>query len=510
MAFEPKSAEIELKYTKPQNTETIPVVMTLTSNDGAISRVISVSANPFIESVVPSAGNAQIDGKLCVKVLVEKVEGGFSCLEGINNFTVHLMNKDINIDSEIFATAKLLSVNSVQASEQAVTFTSNILVKPIMLASEKIKYIAELPLAQQKKDIIEYTDVVAGTAQDFDLNLELDLPSSISKILCVESKVVLSKAEAGNDLVVLHGENYTNMIYLTADEQPKLKSQKYAQEFNHELLANNITTADVVTATLQNAVTQYELQGELSSTKGTILLKNQLKANIFVRQNKSYEAVVDAFCPNYLLNNEYSSFVSQKLLSSDLNFEKIDGSIVLGEDSPRIDKVLAVCAGNVVVKSSEISDDGIKIAGALNCNIIYVLDDDNASTQSVFAEVPFNINLKKNGINDDNSYKLNIVAKEIEARNKKSKEIDILAELAIETTILNNVTEANLQAVTLGDKRTQNASAMGVYIVSQAQDLWEVSKALAVPSELIMEQNPDLQFPITSPQRLIIYREKRL
>ena len=157
MAFEPKSAEIELKYTKTQNTETIPVVMTLTSSDGAISRVISVSANPFIESVVPSAGNAQIDGKLCVKVLVERVEGGFSCLEGINNFTVHLMNKDINIDSEIFATAKLLSVNSVQASEQAVTFTSNILVKPIMLASEKIKYISELPLAQQKKDIIEYT-----------------------------------------------------------------------------------------------------------------------------------------------------------------------------------------------------------------------------------------------------------------------------------------------------------------------------------------------------------------
>lgn len=510
MAFEPKSAEVEIRYAKPQNEESIPVVMTLSSLDGAISRVVSVSANPFVESVVPSAGSVQIDGKLCVKILVEKVNGGYSCLEGVNNFTIHSMNTEINLESEIFATAHLLGVNSVQASEQAVTFTSNILVKPIMLAKEKVKYIVELPVAEQKKEVIEYSDIVAGTNQEFELNLELDLPSSVSNILSVESKVVLSKAEAGNDLVALHGEVYTNMVYLTADEQPKLKNQKYVQEFNHELLANNITTADIVTATLQCGNTQYELQGELNSAKGTILLKNLLKANIFVRQNKNYEAVIDAFCPKYLLNNEYSSFISQKLISQDLSFEKIDGSIVLGEDSPRIDKVLAVCAGNVVIKSNEIKDNELNVNGVLNCNVVYVLDDESASTQSVFAEVPFNFILKKDGLSQDNYYKLNIVPKEIEARNKKSKEIDILAELAIETTILGNTTEATLQSITLGEKRVESTSAMGLYIVSQAKDLWEVSKALVIPGDLIMEQNPDLQFPITSPQRLIIYREKHL
>lgn len=510
MAFEPKSAELEIKYTKQQTGEGVPVVMTLSASEGAISRVVSVSANPYVENVTPSAGSVQIDGKLCVKVLVEKVEGGFSCLEGTNGFTAHIMNSEITQNSEIFATAQLLGVNSVQASEQAVTFTCNVSVSPITLATEKVKYIEELPIAQVKKDLISYTTVVAGSAQDFELNLELDLPTSVSKILSVESKVALSKAEAGNDVVALKGEAYTNLIYLTNDEQPKLKSQKYTQEFNHELLATNITTQDIVSATAQSSNTQYELQGELNSAKGTILLKNIVKTNIFVRQNKTCEAVVDAFCPHYLLNNEYASFISQTLGASELTFEKIDGSIVLGEDSPRIDKVLAVCSGNVVVKSTEVVDSQLNVTGVLNCNVIYVLDDENATTQSVFAEVPFNIALKKDNLNENNSYHINIVSKDIEARNKKSKEIDILAELAIEMVVLENVTEASLQNVTLGEKRTVNTSAMGLYIVPEAKDLWEVSKALVVSGDLIMQQNPDLQFPFTTPQRIIVYREKQL
>ncbi len=509
MAFEPKSAEIELKHTKQLAGETVPVVMTISQNESTISRVISVSANPYVENVSVSAGNVQIDGKLCVKVLVENTESGFSCFEGINNFTAHIMNSEITQNSEIFVTAQLLNINSVQASEQAVTFTCNILLNPVIICSEKIKYIEELALAQVKKDMISYTTVVAGAMQDFELNLELDLPTSVSKILSVESKVALVKAEAGNDIVTLKGEAYTNLIYLTNDEKPKLKNQKYIQEFNHELLATNITAQDLVSATIQSSCTQYELQGELNNAKSTILLKNIVKTNIFVRQVKTFEAVVDAFCPNYLLNNEYSSFVSQNLGEYNLTFEKIDGNIIVGEDSPRIDKILAVCSGNVVVKTKEVVDNQINIVGMLNCNIIYVLDDENATTQSVFAEVPFNIALKKDNANETNNYYINIVPKDIEARNKKSKEIDILAELAIETGVFENITEASLQNITLGEKRITNNSAMGLYIIPEAKDLWEVSKALVVSGDLIMQQNPDLQFPFTTPQRIIIYREKQ-
>lgn len=510
MAFEPKSADLEIRFTKALTEDTIPVVMTLQNNDGVISRVVSVSSTPYIEQAVSSSGSVQIDGKLCVKIIVETVDGGYNCLEGTNNFTVHSMNAEINPESEVFATAYCSGVKSVQASEQAVTFTANILVKPVMLSSEKVGYIEDLSVAEVKKDSINYTDVVASTAQEFDLDIELDMPQSVNKVLCVESTAVLSSAEAGTDVVTLNGEIYTNIIYITADEQPKLKNQRYTQVFTHELLANNITPNDIVTATMQNCATGYELQGELNSTKGTIVLKNLVKTNIFVRQNKSIETVVDAFCPRYFLNNNYSSFASQKVVVKDLAFEKIDGNIVLGEDSPRIDRVLAVCAGNIVTNSITLGDGEISAGGVLNCYVFYALDDDDGTTQSVSCEVPFNISIKKDGITENSVVKLNVVPKDIEARNKKSKEIDILAELAIEYTVLEGCNGAILQNITLGEKRPENTSAMGLYIVPEAKELWDISKALGVSGEMIMAQNPDLQFPFSSPQRLIIYREKHI
>ena len=115
MAFEPKSADFEVKRAKPLSKDTIPVVTTIANNDGAISRVISMNVTPCIEQVVASTGSAQIDGKINIKILVEKVEGGYDCIEGTTNFTAHVMNNEINQDSEIFATAHNLGVSNIQA-----------------------------------------------------------------------------------------------------------------------------------------------------------------------------------------------------------------------------------------------------------------------------------------------------------------------------------------------------------------------------------------------------------
>ncbi len=510
MAFEPKSADFELKYAKVINSEAVPVVMTLSNSEGAISRVISIYASPLLEQVVANSGSAQIDGKLCAKIIVELVEGGYSCLEGTTNFTIHAMSPEITPESEIFANLYNIGVNNVQASEQSVTFTCNVLAKLKLLCSERVKYLADLPVAEQKKETLSYSDIVASTMQEFEVGVELDLPSSISKILCVESRLVLNSAEAGNDVITLNGEVYSNLVYLTNDENPKLKNQRYSQNFTHELLANNIVGTDKVNASIQNCMVSYEVQGELGNAKSTVILKNECKSNIFVYQNKSIDVVADAFCPNYLLNTEISSFKSQEFEGCELRFEKVDGSITLGDDAPRIDRVLAVSAGNVVLRNSEILDNEIQVSGVLTCNIIYILDDDLGSVQSIFAEVPFTLTIRRDNLDANDLVRLNIVPKEIEARNKKSKEIDILAEVALELDISKNKDGAILQNVTLGERRPENTSAIGLYIVPSANDLWEVSKALAIPGSVIMEQNPDLSFPITTPQRLIIYKQKHI
>ncbi len=508
MPFEPTKKDLQVNYSVDLREETTPVVVNLSAVNGTISRVIFISNKAHIDSVITNTGSAQIEGKIRSNVLVQNTDGSFVNLSATTPFSVPIINPDLNTDSQLLATAKILNINSVQASENMVSFTANVCVKPILIVAKCTQILENVDsIAEQKRDTINYVDIISATAQEFDLSVELDLPQSISSILNIDTTTVLNEVEAGNDLVALHGEIYCNMIYLTNDDEPKLKNHHYIQEFTHEILATGVLISDFANANLENIDSHYELTGEINSAKGTIVLDNRIKANLIIGQAKSSEAVVDAFCPNYKLETDFTEFSQQSALNV-CNSEKIDGSINLGEDSTRIDKVLCVSEGNIVVKSVAQNEGNFTVSGTLMCDVVYKLDNDEGSIESVLAEIPFELNIKNENVHENSVLRVDINPREIDARNKRAKEIELLAEVNVFTTIINTQSEQVLSDISLGEKRTQNTSALGYYVIPQANSLWDVSKMLLVSGDVIMQQNPDLQFPFSTPQKVIVYRQK--
>lgn len=510
MALDLTTKDLDIQYSKELKQENIPVLVNVSAGAGAISRVISIMNKVCVDNITANLGSAQVEGRIHSAILIKNVEGWFECLNGSTNFNVPIVNSEIIADSAMLATAVEQGLSGVQASENLVSFSVNVGLKPTLFVVEKNKLLENIDkLAEQKRDNIEYNDIVAVNSQDFDISLELDLPGSISRVLNIDAQTVLKKAEAGNDMIALQGEIYCNMVYLTADDEPKLKNHRYSQEFTHEVLANGVLMTDVVNANLQTVETTFELNGEINSTKGTVILNNKLKANLVVSQIKTAEAVVDAFCPHYTLGNVYSSITQQKIESFFVN-EKVDGSISLGEDEARVDKVLAVGRADAVITELAVDDGNATIRGKLLSDVVYKLDTDEGDIESVLAEIPFEINYKNEMINKQTNINVDIKICDIDARNKRAKEIDILAELACAIEISNNNAEAILSEVTLDAKRPQSTTAFGYYIIPEAKSLWDASKMLLVSGDLIMEQNPDLTFPITEPQKVIIYKQKLL
>ena len=508
MQLDVKNIEKEVKYTKLLDKEKVFVNININGSEWGIGRVISISSKPVVETSLVNNGSIEISGKIISKVLIKDSKDDFRVLECATNYTTHIKNHDVNQDSCVYAIASLDSILNIQASDQSVNFSCNILVQPTIVLSQKFKVIESLSnVVQQKSEEFSYMDLIASNTQDFELNFELDLPTNISKILSVESLGNLKSIEAKNDIINLNGEIYYNMLYLSADETPKLKSQRYAQEFNYEILAENIQATDLVDCQLQTGSVNFEIQGEIDSTKGSLSLSNQMKANIFVRQTKTCNLITDVFSIKYNLNMQQSSFLEQNIETKTLN-EKIDGNIVLDEDSAKLDRVLAVNSGNVIIKQTVINKETIQIEGVLVCNVIFKLDDEQNTIQSIFSEVPFNLSMN-NEWDDNAGISIDIIPKEIEARDKKSKEIDILAEIIINLKVSLYKNNNLLQEISIGDERPEFIP-IGVYIVEKAEDLWSISKKLLIDSKSIMEQNPDLTFPITTPQRIVIFRQREL
>ncbi len=342
--------------------------------------------------------------------------------------------------------------------------------------------------------------MIASSTQRFNLELELEQPSAIGEVLCVDSCVQLVSVEAGVDLVRLNGEIITNLIYLDNDEPAKLKNQFFTQAFSHELMASNLTPQDSVCAEVSVFSTETKLDGELSSSKGTILLTLGLQANIYVEKENNIELVVDAFCPRYNLvtSTTQSLFVGNK--SIDAIFEKIDGSVVLNENSERIDRVLCVSGQNILIES--VADS--VVVGKMFCNIIFTLDDENCSVNSILATIPFSIRFEpKYGAISS----VDVVIRNIDARHKRAKEIDIISELYVKISYREERTISYLSDCTLGEKRNEYLPPLCLYYVSQADSLWGLSKMLCVSKDVIMEQNPELTFPLRSCP-VLVYRKR--
>lgn len=511
MVFQPVINELKTKYKKKITVEKVTISITLNSNDNKIGQVLSVGAKPCVSNVVPAQGSVLIEGKICSKIVLVNSQGDFFSLEGTTNFNQHIMNAGINSDTSVFATASLLDIGNIQATDSAVSFSASILIEVLGLNEQSIKYVQSVnELAHQRMGDIQYTDIISTTTQEFETLNEVELPNNIGSVVQVESDVLLTDVDVDKDVVTLNGHISANLIYTTNEDKPRLKNHRYNIEFSQEVLVTGVESGHMALATLEDCCTTYEVQGELNSTKGVLQIKNQLRTNIFVYAPKVFSAVVDVFCPRHELHSSTSSFIVQQHKDKQVYNEKIDGNIVLSNEDARIDRILATASNSIV--SNAINENNIlTLEGTMYTNVIYQLEDDEGTIGSVLAEIPFNLSLRTDeSLAENDLYSLKIIVNDIEARNKRSREIDIIADvvISIETNSDNN--SAVLSDITLGDKRGNENSAIGIYFVNKANDLWDVAKFLLVSPDLIEKQNPGLEFPITKPTKIMIYREKNI
>lgn len=510
MAFEPQINEFEIKYNKKLEAVKTQSAITLTSNGEKIDKVLFTRAMPYITNVTANAGSASLEGGVFATALVATESGVITSLTGTGTFLATYTSSGLSADSQLFASVRNLGTDSLAVSDNSVNFVSLIGVDVSMTEKQKVNYVSSLPKANQKVGVAQYTSLSSAKSESFELTTDIDSPNSISKVLLTESYGVLKEVTTSNDLVTLNGEIVTNLVYLTKDENPKLKNQLYSTEFHQEILCTGVTSEHIATASLDTYNNEFEVQGELSSSKGVILLKNKFNANIFVESNNTLDSVVDAFCSHKEMNLDFQSFVQQKILYNKNITDKVDGNVVLSEDDVRIDKVVATSSGLGVVNSTQIVDEEVVVPGTVYVNIVYLLDDEMRTTQAIQVEMPFESSVRLNGVKPDDQVFAKVVVRETDARNKKSKEIDVLTDIIICLSVVRNENEAVLSGVTLGEKVKSSETSMGMYVIEQAKDDWEVAKNLQVNPDILMQQNPNLTFPITKPTQIIVYRQQKI
>lgn len=207
--------------------------------------------------------------------------------------------------------------------------------------------------------------------------------------------------------------------------------------------------------------------------------------------------VADAFSKSNILNLNYGG--ESVFADTDIKIysERVSG---LCATKAKLDYTCAFLAAALPCAEFARTADGIE--GSVTATLLYEQGGEIHSTE---VNMPFTVKLS--GLSD-NCREISVAVCGMSLRQRAEGECEGEAVLKIsaadgELKSVKYITEA-----TEGEARKLSDSAISVYIPAAGDGLWETAKRLCESPENISLSNPELSFPLTGKERILIYRPK--
>lgn len=208
--------------------------------------------------------------------------------------------------------------------------------------------------------------------------------------------------------------------------------------------------------------------------------------------------VCDAFCKESELNLKFETESVSVNTDVKVYNERISGPCAA---KAKLDYTCAFLAAALPRVEYARNKDGIE--GSVAATLLY---EQGGEVRSTEVNMPFCVTLS--GLSE-NCTNVSAAVCGISLRQRQEGECEGEAVLKItawdgETKTVTYLTEASE-----GEPKKQDDCAVSVYIPSAGDGLWETAKRLCESPESIKLSNPELTFPLTGKERILIYRAKQ-
>lgn len=218
----------------------------------------------------------------------------------------------------------------------------------------------------------------------------------------------------------------------------------------------------------------------------------------FFYEEESVTLVTDAFGTENELSLTFAEETADLHTDIKVYSERVSG---LAAAKAKLDYTCAFLAAALPRAEFVRSEGGIE--GSITATLLY---EQGGETRSTEINLPFSVNLA--GLSSE-SADISVAVCGMSLRQRAEGECEAEAALRISAADGERASIRYVSDAAEGESRRHNASAISVYIPSAGDGLWETAKRLAEPPEDIQRSNPDLQFPLSGKERILIYRPKK-
>ena len=461
-----------------------------------ITKILGVSSAVDVFTTEVFAGEARIKGKVDFKVLYSNTSGDNRCLVSTVEFSDKMLGDEITGGNPCVS-AKVLDTDIVSASSSEIRLAAVVEIQLLGQVTKRIKYLVKggdgVHACEQNE---QYTKVLACFAGSNSITAEASIGAK--QIECFESRIAVTRITPSTDIVVVEGEIVSDVVYRgEGGIGHALLSTPFAFEVE---ATGSISGCDAFASLRISGATANVIEGE----ENTIIINYTATANGFVYEKRAFDCVADAFCVKNELVKQEQAISNSSVKASAFFADEVDGSVTLEAGLPIVDNIVTPIGSAVIISSAYATNGKIVVEGLLRSNVVYFSGESN-SCNSVTVELPFSVSKPMDVSENDKVFASGEVLG-VNVKIRRGNEIDVRADVRFAVCISGEVKFSVITDIALGAEIVEPQSAISMHIASKKETLWDVAKVFCVSPEVVMEQNPELSFPLTGGERIICFR----
>ena len=470
------------------------------------SKILSVCADAYVSSVEVLAGQVNFSGVVTMQVIYLTGEGETEKAEENVTFSSKFESDNITAGQKAIVKVKVIDCEVSAFSGDSVRLSINLEQSGEIICEKEISSIRanddDICFKDEQISVIKFVGEASEVAS---LSSQVTARGKVKKVLMTESSVLVKNVEAGVNFVSVSGDIVSRVLYVT--EEDKFESAYVTDAFKQEVELSGTSQDSLVEGYATVRKDNVSVQVEEDDKGGKVNLTIPVEFAVKAYEQVSVNVIRDLYSVTNDIKVTTESFDMTHTCKAEIVEGKIDGSLTIEDDKPRIDKLLFVGGNSLCVSNSYLKDGEVVIEGIAKTNVVYLNDEENSLT-SVQIEVPFVISDKFSQENVEGLLMVDAILCDVDVVAKKGRELLFDAKVkACVNYCYDEVSGVISEALVL-DAYPEKEYAMELVYAQKGQDAWDIAKSAKVKEGQIVAQNPDVVFPLMEDTGLILFYQK--
>ena len=480
------SDELWQEVSAQQNIET---EITLPDYCGDIKKILKCILCPGITNISVSGENISATGKVSLRLIYVNDKDKIDCYESSEDLSVHSVIKNLPENPVVCAKAKTNYVNCRATSQRKISTEGNIAVLFSIYAQKETELIhkAEGNGVQLRERQMSYENLICRKEKVFDLGETAKIPqgkATIGKILCVSARATLESKKAVSDKLLIKGDLYTEVLYLSENEEGKTEKLTHSMPISQIVDVPGIDENSLCSVLL--SVRQIEVQRKADSSSQGSLLEIAAKCSAMVKCSavKTAEVTDDCYSTDHDVETEYTI----QELSLPVHSADEQKTVTSTVNTPAdISTVLHIWCSDLTGKMKAKGDKAKAECSAI-LGILY-LDGKGMPT---YAEknADFEINCKLKESHENLRCSFNIQMRDIEWKITAKDKLEVKMKTGVIYDIYSCESLRVLKDLKVtAEKKDKDNAALTLYFGSKNESLWDIAKKYNTTRDAIRKEN---------------------